>query len=117
MLKTIMPFFIKWFFLFSYKYFPKFICEKCSLFMSFNALSWLVGPSERFDLIPSSSNINVISSNKTVADYVITNRTIETILPSTWLSGVKLLECRYLRESGILYIYNILYILMSIIYL
>lgn len=58
---------------------PRQICEQSAFFMSFGLLTWLVGPTESFQL-----------------------QTIDpkTGAEATWLSGVKIKECRYLAESG-----------------
>ena len=70
---------------------PRFISEKSSMFMSFGGLGWLVGPTERF-------HVDVTVPAAFAAD------TGSDVLPATttekWLSGVKLVECRYLVESG-----------------
>jgi len=121
--------------------------------MSFNLMSWLVGTSERYSLIPtnnaissssnsSSSNSVWINSTTTISQsYLINenginiifedttlskqnnnfiplssssssskynndnninvdNKNVKNSLSNVWKSGVKLLECRYLKESG-----------------
>lgn len=57
---------------------PKWISEKSSEFMGYGLLNWLVGPVDRI-------NANVPQQDGTV---------------ETWMSGVKVKECRYLVESG-----------------
>ena len=125
-----MPLFVKVIFRSLYKLSPKFLCEKCSLFMSFNLMSWLVGSSERYSLIPSSNavvNTNIVDSNSSniLQSYAISDSGTISIIDDdnhhnhinanhgssysnnadhvrskTWISGVKLLECRYLKDSG-----------------
>jgi hypothetical protein len=78
-LKTCVPFFIRAPFQLMFKTFPKILCEKFSLWMSFNMLAWLVGPAERFHL-----EIPLEGTGETEQRR----------------SGVRLTECRYLKESG-----------------
>eukprot|EP01038_Epipyxis_sp_PR26KG_P011199 gene11199-15020_t len=56
---------------------PRFVCEMSSLWMQLGFLSWLVGKTERFDLVVDKS----------------------TGQSEIWKSGVKLVECRYLKEA------------------
>ena len=51
--------------------------------MSYGLLDWLVGPSERFRIEKSELLPN-----------------IDTNSANGWNSGVKIIECRYLMESG-----------------
>lgn len=83
---------------------PKYISEASSLWMSYGFISWLVGPTERFLLVPSSSLPSPLSSSSSMAaaPSISTSSSSTTTISNdtTWHSGVKLLECRYLRESG-----------------
>jgi hypothetical protein len=100
-LKTAVPALIRKPFQVLYRAFPKFLCEKCSLFMSFNMMAWLVGPSERFDLdilVPTKGGTDAGGTGATGgigSTGVGAGSTTEQ-----WRSGVKLTECRYLMESG-----------------
>ena len=137
-----MPSLIKILFKSLYKLSPKFLCEMCSLFMSVNLMSWLVGTSERYPLLPSSNMTRMMMSysssysNDAIQSYIVDVNSISIIndanihssalisgssssssssssrsssssssidknnLTKQWMSGVKLLECRYLKESG-----------------
>lgn len=142
-----MPSLIKILFKTLYKLSPKFLCEMCSLFMSFNLMSWLVGTSERYSLFPSTNTMMMMMSNSSsnnsnsdniIQSYIVNDNSINIInednsnlniynstlivttsttttkssiidsrdnddknnLSKQWRSGVKLLECRYLKESG-----------------
>ena len=52
----------------------KLLCEQSSEWLGFGLLGWLIGPTERISVKISESE--------------------------EWLSGAKLVECRYLQESG-----------------
>lgn len=77
-LKRFVPPEVRQFFRTSYNDNRRVICEQSSQWMTFGLLGWLVGPTER---------INVTLTN-------------DQGVNETWLSGVKLIECRYLMESG-----------------
>jgi len=78
-LLTAVPAPVRSLFRFLFRRVPRYLCEKSSLFMGLNFMTWLVGPVERFDLEISQAD----KSRK-----------------QTWRSGVKLMECRYLAEAG-----------------
>ena len=78
------------------------VTDKCSEFMTFGLLEWLVGPIERLELsnILSNQTSSSSSSTTTTTTTQITQISdIERQIISNWTSVIKLQECRYLSES------------------
>jgi len=77
LLTSLMPMFVRNFFRNTMEKNPKLLCEQSSQWLGFGLLGWLIGPTE-----PIEVEVDVIAPGE------------------KWQSGVKLLECRYLLESG-----------------
>ena len=102
LLRNLMPDVVRHWFQSAYSRNPRYICESSSLFMSFGLLEWLVGPVERFWVkIPSGERpvYQVDSERSAIALGESTGDQISQ-LESSWHSGVKLKECRYLSEAS-----------------
>jgi hypothetical protein len=81
LLRSILPQPLRKTFQDTYKHNPKYLCEASAQWMTFGLIEFLVGKVERFYIPTETMNI--------------TNPT-----QTEWLSGVKLIECRYLSEVG-----------------
>jgi len=79
LLTNLMPEKVRLFFKETYNTNPKLLCEQSSQWIGFGFLTWLIGPTEPID-------VDVLFGNEKKME--------------TWKSGVKLVECRYLQQSG-----------------
>jgi hypothetical protein len=81
-----------------------------SLFMTYGLLDWIVGPCERFSIpltelkhsqkTQSSSSSSSFSKKKKKEQNIFSGGFNHSQESEGWMSGVKIVECRYLRESG-----------------
>jgi hypothetical protein len=88
---------------------PFWLCDKCSEWMSFGLIDWLVGPVEKINITFTMNNnnnnnnnnndnsINMRPSSSSTEILQITD--LERAIISNWTSVIKLTECRYLSES------------------
>ena len=82
LLKLLMPMKVINFFKETFASDPKLLCEQSSEWIGFGFLDWLVGDTERITVDITKEAISGLDSNV------------------TWNSGTKLIECRFLHESG-----------------
>jgi hypothetical protein len=94
LLLALMPLKVREFFRKTYKENSRLVCEQSSEWIGFGFLTWLIGPTERFnigiDAVPKAKGGGL----KEEAGEAGAGE------KEQWRSGTKLLECRFLQESG-----------------